>query len=59
MAIPRTKYRNDQEIAAFYHRLLDRVAAGPGVASAAMINRLPLSVQEVVERYRRRSFAFV
>ncbi len=51
MAIPRTKYRNDQQIAAFYHRLLDRVAAVPGVASAAMINRLPLSGNEMELRF--------
>ncbi len=51
MAIPRTKYRNDQQIAAFYHRLLDRVTAVPGVASAAMINRLPLSGNEMELRF--------
>ena len=51
MAIPRTKYRNDQQIAAFYHRLLDRVAAVPGVASAAMINRLPLSGNDMALRF--------
>jgi putative ABC transport system permease protein len=51
MAIPRTKYRNDQQIAAFYHRLLDRVGAVPGVASAAMINRLPLSGNDMALRF--------
>ena len=32
-------------------RLLDRVAAVPGVASAAMINRLPLSGNEMELRF--------
>ena len=43
MAIPRTKYRTDPEIAAFYARILDRLRALPGVASAGMVNRLPLA----------------
>lgn len=43
MAIPRSKYRTDQEIAAFYTRILDRVRDLPGVVSAAMVNRVPLA----------------
>jgi putative ABC transport system permease protein len=43
MAIPRTKYQNDEQIAAFYRRIVDRVAALPGVVSAGMVNRLPLA----------------
>jgi putative ABC transport system permease protein len=43
LAIPRSKYRNDGEIAAFYTRILERVATIPGVLSAGMVNRLPLS----------------
>jgi len=43
MAIPRTKYRSDAEIAVYYRRLLERVSAVPGVAAAALVNRLPLS----------------
>jgi putative ABC transport system permease protein len=43
MAIPRSKYRSDEEIAAFYRRIADRVAALPGVISAGMVNRLPLA----------------
>ena len=43
MAIPRAKYRTDEQIAAFYRRIVDRVAALPGVVSAAMVNRLPLA----------------
>jgi putative ABC transport system permease protein len=42
MAIPRTKYRTDEQIAALYTRIVDRVAAIPGVISAGMVNRLPL-----------------
>jgi hypothetical protein len=41
MAIPRSKYRTDQEIAAFYSRVVEHVAAVPGVGSAGMVNRLP------------------
>ncbi len=43
MAIPRSKYRSDQEIAAFYARIVDRVRAVPGVVSAGMVNRVPLA----------------
>ena len=43
MAIPRPKYENDEQIAAFYTRIVDRVSGMPGVISAAMVNRVPLS----------------
>ena len=43
MAIPRSKYRTDKEIAAFYTRIIDRVRDLPGVVSAAMVNRVPLA----------------
>jgi predicted permease len=42
-AIPRSKYRTDEQIATLYTQIVDRVRALPGVASAAMINRLPLA----------------
>lgn len=42
MAIPRAKYPTDGQIAAFYQRIVDRVAAVPGVIVAGMVNRLPL-----------------
>jgi putative ABC transport system permease protein len=42
LAIPRSKYPGDPEVAAMCTRLLGRVAALPGVASAGMVNRLPL-----------------
>ena len=43
MAIPRTKYRTDREIAAFYTRIIEHVRDLPGVVSAAMVNRVPLA----------------
>ena len=43
MAIPRTKYKSDEQIAAFYTQIVERVSAVPGIASTAMVNRLPLS----------------
>jgi putative ABC transport system permease protein len=48
MAIPRTKYPTDQDIAALYRRVLDSVSAQPGVSTAAMVNRLPLAGNEMV-----------
>jgi putative ABC transport system permease protein len=43
LAIPRSKYRNDDQIAQVIRRFIDRVAAVPGVTSAGGVNRLPLS----------------
>jgi putative ABC transport system permease protein len=43
LAIPRTKYRSDREVAALMRRVLDRVESLPGVTAAAMVNRLPLA----------------
>jgi putative ABC transport system permease protein len=43
LAIPRNKYKEDQRIAALCHTILERVTALPGVESAGMGNRLPLS----------------
>ncbi len=48
MAIPRSKYRTDEQIAAFYRRIVDRVAELPGVISAGMVNRLPLAGNNLV-----------
>jgi putative ABC transport system permease protein len=48
VAIPRTKYPEDRDVAAFCRRILDEVAAVPGVFSAGMVNRLPLAgVQQI------------
>lgn len=43
LAIPRNKYKQDQKIAALCQTILERVRALPGVESAGMGNRLPLS----------------
>jgi putative ABC transport system permease protein len=43
LAIPRSKYPSDRDVAAFSDRLVERVAAVPGVDSTAMVNRLPLA----------------
>jgi putative ABC transport system permease protein len=42
LAIPRSKYPKDDEVAMFCGRLLERITALPGVVSAGMVNRLPL-----------------
>jgi putative ABC transport system permease protein len=42
LAIPRSKYTDDTQVAAFCTRLLERVAELPGFESAGMVNRLPL-----------------
>jgi putative ABC transport system permease protein len=43
LAIPRAKYPQDRDVAAFCARILDRIRAVPGVMSAAFVNRLPLA----------------
>jgi putative ABC transport system permease protein len=43
LAIARSKYRTDEQVASFCTLLTQRVAALPGVASVGMVNRLPLS----------------
>ncbi len=47
MAVSRTKYDSDQKVAAYTHRLVDRVKALPGVEAAGTVNRLPLSTGAV------------
>jgi putative ABC transport system permease protein len=42
MAVPRAKYDTDPKIAAYTHRLVDRVKAIPGVEAAGTVNRLPM-----------------
>jgi putative ABC transport system permease protein len=44
LAIPRAKYRGDDQAAAFCQRILEQVRALPGVEAAGMGNRLPLDV---------------
>ena len=48
MAIPRSKYATDGEIAGFYREVLARVAALPGVTAAGMVNRLPLAGNDLI-----------
>jgi putative ABC transport system permease protein len=43
LAIPRSKYRNDAAVAQVEERILASVSRIPGVASAGMVNRLPLA----------------
>jgi putative ABC transport system permease protein len=42
LAIPRSRYTDDRQVAAFCARLLERVAELPGLEAAGMVNRLPL-----------------
>jgi putative ABC transport system permease protein len=42
LAIPRAKYGDDQQIAAYGGRLVDRVKSVPGVEAVGMVNRLPI-----------------
>ena len=42
LAIPRSKYETDPQVAAVCERMLDSVRSIPGVRSAGMVNRLPL-----------------
>jgi len=43
LAIPRSKYSDDRDVAAFCARIMARVAALPDVTSVGMVNRLPLA----------------
>ena len=43
LAIPRSKYQSNAAVAALCGRLVERIGALPGVASVAMVNRLPLA----------------
>jgi putative ABC transport system permease protein len=43
LALPRARYREDHQIAAFYQQLVERVRGLPGVVSATTVSPLPLS----------------
>jgi predicted permease len=43
LAIPRSKYPKDDQVAGFVGQVVERVSAVPGVRSAGMVNRLPLA----------------
>jgi putative ABC transport system permease protein len=42
LSLPRPRYPQDSQVTTFQHRLLDRVAALPGVESASLTSQLPL-----------------
>lgn len=43
LAVTRAKYREDEQVADYYRRLVARVESMPGVTAAGIVNRLPLS----------------
>ncbi len=43
IALPRTKYRDDAQVAAFYRQLLERVEALPGMQAAGTVTHPPFS----------------
>jgi putative ABC transport system permease protein len=43
LAIPRSTYPKDRDVAGFCRRILERVQALPDVVAAGMVNRLPLA----------------
>ncbi|MEK6408920.1 MAG: ABC transporter permease [Acidobacteriota bacterium] len=43
LSVPSTKYKEDAKVAAFYHQLLDKIKALPGVETAGAISHLPVS----------------
>ena len=43
LAVTRADYPEDERVAAYYRRIVDRVASLPGVAAAGIVNRLPFS----------------
>ena len=43
ISLPQMKYDSDQQVAAFYQRLIEGVRGAPGVVSATAVSPLPLS----------------
>ena len=43
MAVTRAKYKEDERVADYYRRIVDRVLTIPGVTAAGFVNRLPMS----------------
>jgi predicted permease len=43
LAVTRAKYPTDQQVADYYRRIAARVGAIPGVTSAGVVNRLPMT----------------
>src|ERR1700722_2766988 len=52
IALPSAKYNSDQQVAAFYEQLLDRVQILPGVQSSAVANILPMSKMNTISDIR-------
>jgi predicted permease len=48
LAVPRSKYPADADVAAFYTRILEAVTSIPGVRHAGLVNRLPLGGSQVM-----------
>ncbi|HJX29633.1 MAG TPA: ABC transporter permease [Thermoanaerobaculia bacterium] len=46
LSLPRATYAEDRQVAQFYDRLLDRIAAVPGVEGASSVSYLPFSGAE-------------
>src|SRR5689334_3598792 len=51
LILPRAKYKDEPQSAAFYKELVQRVKATPGVESAAAVNFLPLGGSNASEDY--------
>ncbi|HXM34337.1 MAG TPA: ABC transporter permease [Pyrinomonadaceae bacterium] len=51
LALPRTKYKDDAQIAQFFKQVVERVRALPGVEAAAAVSHLPLSGQEELDGF--------
>ncbi|HUJ19973.1 MAG TPA: ABC transporter permease [Bryobacteraceae bacterium] len=43
ISLPESQYGDDRRVAAFFQELLDRVRSVPGIQSASMVSRLPLT----------------
>jgi predicted permease len=43
--LPQARYEKDESIRQFYHDLIERLSANPGVRAAAIVNNLPLTGQ--------------
>jgi putative ABC transport system permease protein len=43
LAVTRARYREDESVAEYYTRLIDRVRSIPGVMEAGIVNRLPFT----------------
>jgi putative ABC transport system permease protein len=43
LSLPQVRYSGDEQVAAFYSQLLDRIKPLPGVQSAGAVSQLPLS----------------